>query len=171
MLEKLAYLTVTRHELISRGLSTQQMLVGLAEAKQNEGVLEENNPYRSVGPNPTMHDEMQMKASQKQLTHEWMVQKNKNLMEVLSREQQVMLCDNKAAIKVFDVIPKGIYRGLTDQQVAANINIFCLRPIHSGNLCQCGKLNSLAYFEVCEACPYVALMTSYRHNAIPDLIN
>ena len=143
----------------------------MAEAKQNEGVLEENNTYRSVGPTPTMNDEVQMRATQKQLTQEWMVHKNKQLMEVLSRDQQVMFCDNKAAIKVLDVVPKGIYRSLTNQQVAANLNIFCLRPKHSGNLCQCGKLNSLAHFEVCEACPNVALMTSYRHNAIRDLIN
>ena len=89
----------------------------------------------------------------------------------MTREQQTVFSDNKASIKVLDIVPKGIYRSLTNAQMEANLNIFCLRPKHAGVLCLCGKHNSIAHYEVCTACDNVARMTSYRHNAIRDIIN
>ena len=109
--------------------------------------------------------------TQKQLTQEWMETKRNNLWESMTREQQTVFSDNKASIKVLDIVPKGIYRSLTNAQIEANLNIFCLRPKHAGVLCLCGKQNSIAHYEVCNACDNVARMTSYRHNAIRDIIN
>jgi len=170
-LARRASVSASRNELIQRELSSKQLLVELAEMKQNEGIEEEMNSYRQVGPAPTVDDEQRQTVTQKQLTQEWMETKRDKLWEVMTREQQTVFSDNKAAIKVLDIIPKGIYRGLTDTQIAANLNIFSLRPKHHGVLCQCGKQNSIAHYEVCTACDIVAKMTSYRHNAIRDTIN
>lgn len=169
-LARRASVSTSRNELIQRELSTKQLLVHLAELKQKEGIQEDANTYRQMGPIPTVDDEQRQTVTQKQLTHEWMEKKRESMWDKMTREQQTIFCDNKAGIGVLDIIPKGIYRGLTDAQVAANLNIFCLRPKHTGNLCQCGEPNSIAHYEVCRACDNVAKMTSYRHNAIRDTI-
>ena len=170
-LARRASVSASRNELIQRELSSSQLLVQLAELKQNEGVPDDHNTYRQVGPAPTVEDELQQNISQKQLTQQWMVSKQNNLLEIMSRDQQTAFVDNKASVKILDIVPRGIHRALTNSQIAANLNILCLRPKHAGELCLCGQTNSITHFEVCSACNNVAEMTSYRHNAIRDTIN
>ena len=56
-LARRASVSASRNELIQRELSTNQLLVELAEKKQKDGVPEEQNTYRQVGPTPTVDDE------------------------------------------------------------------------------------------------------------------
>jgi hypothetical protein len=165
-----ASLSSSRNVLVERGLSSKQKMVELAEQKQREGVGEADNPYRQVGPTPDVEDEQLQFVKQKQLTHDWMELNLKRLYDMLTSEQQLVFIDNSSNIKVLDAIPLGSYRLLTDKQIAATLNIFCLRKKHSGNICQCGQQNGISHYEVCPACDDIAKMRCYKHNAIRDQI-
>lgn len=145
-LARRASVSASRKELIQRELSTTKLLVQLAEMQQHEGIDEEHNVYRQVGPVPTVEDKQRQNVTQKQLTQQWMETKRNNFWEVMKREQQTVFSDNKASIKVLDIVPKGIYRALTNAQIEANLNIFYLRPKHARELCLCGHPNSITHY-------------------------
>ena len=100
-LARRASLAASRNELIQRGLSSKQFMEGLAEQMQINGVSDDDNPYRQIGPTPTMEDEQQQNKTQKQLTREFMEGKFKKLMESLNQEQQLAFIDQMPSIKVY----------------------------------------------------------------------
>jgi len=167
-LARRASLAASRNELIQRGLSSKQFMEGLAEQMQIKGVSDDDNPYRQIGPTPTMEDEQQQNKTQKQLTREFMEGKFKKLMESLNQEQQLAFIDQMPSIKAINVLP-GKHRSFTNQQVAAILNMLCLRRKHEGEVCQCGQGNSLNHFEVCPACDVIEKNNCYKHNAARDL--
>ena len=168
-LARKASLAASRNELIQRGLlSSKQFMEGLAEQMQIKGVSDDDNPYRQIGPTPTMEDEQQQNKTQKQLTREFMEGKFKKLMESLNQEQQLAFIDQMPSIKAINVLP-GKHRSFTNQQVAAILNMLCLRRKHEGEVCQCGQGNSLNHFEVCPACDVIEKNNCYKHNAARDL--
>lgn len=167
-LARTASLQSSRIELIQRELSSKQFMEELAEQMQLEGVQEADNPYRQVGPTPTMDDEKQQHKTQKQLTREFMENKFNNLMEILNQEQQLAFIDQMPCIKAINVLP-GKQRSFTNKQVTAILNILCLRRKHEGEVCQCGQENSLNHFEVCPACDVIAQNNCYKHNTTRDL--
>ena len=131
----------------------------------------EQNPYRQDGPLPLVEDQQLPVKSQRQMTQEYMQTKWQKLLDALTHEQQLVFCDNVAAIKILNAVPRGKYRCITDEQMAANLNMFLLRRKVEGTLCHCGAVNSETHFEVCKECDNISKMTHYRHNGIRDVMH
>jgi len=120
---------------------------------------------------PTAAQEEQQNMSQKMLTAEIMATKQHDLLQSMTIQQQQIFTDNMASLKWLNAFPHGAYNRLSDQQVAANLNILQLRSKTSGPICQvCGNVNSINEHETCRGCKIFSQQTHSRHNYIRDKI-
>ncbi len=62
------------------------------------------------GPLPLVEDQQLPVKSQRQMTQEYMQIKWQKQFDALTHEQQLVFCDNVAAIKILNAVPKVKYR-------------------------------------------------------------
>jgi len=167
-----ASLDLARNELVKRKVVTRNGMVELAEQYTREGVPNDANPYRQVGPLPDANDENTSHCvKQKDLTAPFMQRKQQQLLESMTIEQQASFVENMSALTWMQAIPRGKYRSMTDKQVTANLNMLMLRPRLPGELCQCGQRNGIQHYALCQLSGNtVSQMMHYRHNRIRDEI-
>ena len=151
--------------LLERNLTTPDELAALSDQCVAEG---RRNRHSQNGPMPAVAEENRGKMLVKQgvLMEQRFKEEHHKLCNLLDQEQLVAFVDNKGGIKCLNCLPNGKYRSLTNQQTAAMINIYALRPKHPGPICPCGEFNHLGHSDACNGVAGTAQMTQTSHTCI-----